>query len=412
MVDRDPVRRPRSAAPLQRALTDRAIAALANTVERHEVERVEPPHDSRPIACIWKGATISIRRRLAEIRRARRLFRDASKLDPGLRRPVAGCARTLTMEWILRGAPDRALLDEAVSAADQAIATDVAGCPRPPRTRLCAALPEASRRKPGAVQRGGDAEPATTPISSPTTPTPWPMSGDPATAATVLDRALSLNPSPPRFYRWVQASIHYQTGRYARRSRRWRHFGAIRQLPGCWRRATRNPARRRRRSNLLRIARPEFAGSPSRALMGHRAESIRIRYAPSDRRPSQGGHTVSRREIGDGLSRLYHGTPSRVRSAAPDHPGSTQLLEVAMANYHLIGSSSDDELRLENLAEGTVCAVPREVWEEVVSMFQAGDAETRRMAAGGHARGSRDRARTRGGPCGSPSRATTSPTCW
>jgi hypothetical protein len=52
-----------------------------------------------------------------------------------------------------------------------------------------------------------------------------------------------------------------------------------------------------------------------------------------------------------------------------------------MANYHLIGSSSDDELSLENLAEGTVCAVPREVWEEVVSMFQAGDAKTRRTAA-------------------------------
>jgi hypothetical protein len=53
-----------------------------------------------------------------------------------------------------------------------------------------------------------------------------------------------------------------------------------------------------------------------------------------------------------------------------------------MATYYLVGNCDDsDDLYLVGTADRTVCPIPREVWEDVVAMFQDGDADARRDAA-------------------------------
>jgi hypothetical protein len=53
-----------------------------------------------------------------------------------------------------------------------------------------------------------------------------------------------------------------------------------------------------------------------------------------------------------------------------------------MADFYLIGNCDDaDDLYLVNTTERTVSPIPREVWEDVVAMFQTGDADGRRDAA-------------------------------
>ncbi len=45
-----------------------------------------------------------------------------------------------------------------------------------------------------------------------------------------------------------------------------------------------------------------------------------------------------------------------------------------MADYYLIGNlENDDDLYLVDTSARSVCPIPREVWEEVVEMFQSGE---------------------------------------
>jgi hypothetical protein len=55
-----------------------------------------------------------------------------------------------------------------------------------------------------------------------------------------------------------------------------------------------------------------------------------------------------------------------------------------MADYYLIGNlENDDDLYLVNTGDRSVSPVPSEVWEDVVAMFQSGDANSRQHAAAG-----------------------------
>ncbi|HUG61655.1 MAG TPA: tetratricopeptide repeat protein [Methylomirabilota bacterium] len=194
-------------------LSDRAVSALADVVERREVERAAAPDDVSAYRLFLEGRRFAGSTSLPELRRARRLFREAIHRDPGFAAARAGLARTKSMEWLVRGAPDPQLLVEAVSHAETAIMADDRDA-RGFREKGFALLymkrhdesqamfSEAANRNPNDADLLADYADALA------------HSGDPDGALTVLDRAMALNPSPPTVYRWIGGSIHYQTKRY------------------------------------------------------------------------------------------------------------------------------------------------------------------------------------------------------
>jgi DNA-binding SARP family transcriptional activator/TolB-like protein len=198
---------------LYQSLADRAVAALADAVERREVERPTPPQDARSYRYYLDARRYIGTMELPLLRRARRMLREARRGDPGFAAYSAGIARTLTMEWLVRGAPDRSMLEDALRHSDDAISADERDA-RGFREKALALLylkrhdeslalfSEAARLNPNDADLLADYADALA------------HSGDPTSGLTVFERALALNPSPPVLYRWVQAGIHYQMGRY------------------------------------------------------------------------------------------------------------------------------------------------------------------------------------------------------
>ncbi len=195
------------------ALSEKAVVSLADAVERQEVARPLPPDSKSAYRLFLEGRRYATSTALQEVRRARRLFREAAQRDPQFAAAKAGLARTQSMEWLVRGAPDLSHLVEAAALADEAIAADdrdargfrekgYALLYMKRHDESLAMFSEAANRNPNDADLLADYADALA------------HSGDPASALTVLDRALTLNPAPPTIYRWVRGSIFYQTGRY------------------------------------------------------------------------------------------------------------------------------------------------------------------------------------------------------
>jgi DNA-binding SARP family transcriptional activator/tetratricopeptide (TPR) repeat protein len=200
-------------AGLFRSLADRAVAALADAVERREVARPTPPNDPRAYRHYLHARAYIATMELPLLRRARRMMREARRGDPGFAAYSAGIARTMTLEWLVRGAPDPRMLEDALRHADEAIAADDRDA-RGHREKGLALLylkrhdeslavfSEAAQLNPNDADLLADYADALA------------HSGDPESGLAVFERALALNPSPPVIYRWVQAGIHYQMKRY------------------------------------------------------------------------------------------------------------------------------------------------------------------------------------------------------
>jgi DNA-binding SARP family transcriptional activator/tetratricopeptide (TPR) repeat protein len=194
-------------------LADRAVVALADTVEQRETERPVAAENPSAYRLYLEGRRWAGSTQLQELRRARRLFREAAQRDPTFAAARAGLARTRTMEWIVRADPDPQHLLEAVGYADRAIEIDHRDA-RGYREKAYALLymkrhdeslalfSEAAAHNPNDADLLADYADALG------------HAGDPETGLTVLDRALMLNPAIPTFYRWVQGSLRYQMGHY------------------------------------------------------------------------------------------------------------------------------------------------------------------------------------------------------
>lgn len=198
---------------LYTTLSERAVASLATTIEAREVDRAAPPEDRGAYRLFLEGTRHAATTDLREIRRARRLFKQAAAREPAFAAARAGVARTLSLEWLMRGAPDPTFLRDAVEQADDAIALD----PRDGRgfrekayallymkrhDQALALFSEAAERNPNDADLLASYADALA------------HSGDPEAALTVLDRASVLNPQPPVMYRWIRGSIHFQMRRY------------------------------------------------------------------------------------------------------------------------------------------------------------------------------------------------------
>ena len=201
------------AAALFRGITGRVVAAAADAVDRSELELPHPSDDPGAYRMYLEGRRQLRSTDLRHLRRARRWFRLSANSDPSYPGGFAGLARSLTMEWLVRGAPDDDLLGAAAGYAREAVDADRRDA-RGYRelgfaTLYAKAFDESLEQFEKAVALNPhDADLLADQADA------LGHSGDPLAGLALVEEALLLNPAPPAYYHWVRASILYQVERY------------------------------------------------------------------------------------------------------------------------------------------------------------------------------------------------------
>lgn len=201
------------AAAFFRGVTSRVLASVADAVERSELEFPVAPEDAGAYRMYLEGRQHLRSTDLRDLRRARRWFRRAASADPTYTGGLVGVARSLTMEWLVRGAPEEDLLASARLAASDAIRID----PRDARgyrelgfTALYAKNYDESLRR---FAEALDLNPNEADLIMDQADA-LSHSGDPEAGLAAADAALDLNPVPPSYYHWIRGSIYYQLERF------------------------------------------------------------------------------------------------------------------------------------------------------------------------------------------------------
>ena len=194
-------------------VAERVVSVLAAAVERAQLKLPVAAKDSTAYRLFLEGRRCARSTELPQLRRARQWFAEAVRREGTYAPSLAGLARTRSMEWLVRGAPDESLLLEAVRLADRAIAADehdargyrekgFAGLYLRNHDESLASFHAAVLRNPNDADLLVDHADALA------------HSGNPAPALKEFLCAMELNPSPPPFYYWIGGSINYQLGRY------------------------------------------------------------------------------------------------------------------------------------------------------------------------------------------------------
>lgn len=207
--------------PLKMGQLSTAFGPLVRDIVSSIAIAVEGEEANRPVAIAEPTAyRLSLEGRLSlngtsleDLRRARRWFRGALKRSPDYAPAFAGIARTLTMEWLVRGMLNDDLLREAAVTARQAVRADPhdgRGYREVGFTSLYLKrhdesiqfFREATERNPNDADLLADHADALA------------HAGEPEAALSLWNRAMLLNPLAPDYYHWIGGSILYQLGRY------------------------------------------------------------------------------------------------------------------------------------------------------------------------------------------------------
>jgi DNA-binding SARP family transcriptional activator/TolB-like protein len=194
-------------------LMNRITNSLIDAVERREFSEPVVAPNASAYRLYLEGQRSMSSIDLQAIRRARRWFRESLKQTERYAAPIVGIARSMTMEWLLRGLQDRTMLVEAGDQARQALAIDPFDW-RALRERGLAALylrrheeslsffEQAVLLGPNDADLHADHADALA------------FSGEPQAGLDAIVRAMELNPVTPGYYSWILGSILYQTHRY------------------------------------------------------------------------------------------------------------------------------------------------------------------------------------------------------
>lgn len=193
----------------------RMVRLLACTLA-HAVEAdiaVHCPNQGEALAAFLNGREHQLRCNLQDVRKARRMFAEATSIDSGYSLAYAKIAETLVTEWILRGGSHGYLLQKARDQAELARQIDPGG---------------ASGHWMGATialyQRRYDQVLENFKIASSLAPHSADLllemadansaMGNSEFAEVAFRRALDLNPAPPDRYWWFGASIALSHGAF------------------------------------------------------------------------------------------------------------------------------------------------------------------------------------------------------
>ena len=105
-------------------LSHQLIFSLADAIERAELHLPMAAEDATAYRLYLEGRAAMNSSDLPNLRRARNWYRKSIDLYNGFAPAIAGLARTLSMEWLVRGLTDDELLRQALTVADNAVDTD------------------------------------------------------------------------------------------------------------------------------------------------------------------------------------------------------------------------------------------------------------------------------------------------
>jgi DNA-binding SARP family transcriptional activator/tetratricopeptide (TPR) repeat protein len=199
---------------VHREITSRVVASTADAVDRAQLALPSTPDDPSAYRLFLEGRRCLRSTDLRDLRRARRIFRDSSRLDPGFAATYAGLSRTLSLEWLVRGAPNPDLLEEASTLAATAVVHDPEDARGHREAGFAALYAKRHDESLGHFQRAVDLNPNDCDLLADYADA-LAHAGDPDAGLEAATRALSLNPYPPAYYHWMRGGILYQMGRYA-----------------------------------------------------------------------------------------------------------------------------------------------------------------------------------------------------
>lgn len=196
-----------------REITSRIVASTADAVDRAQLELPNTPEDPSAYRLFLEGRRCLRSTDLRDLRRARRIFRDSSRLDPNFAATYAGLSRTMSLEWLVRGAPNAALLDEASSLAATAVSHDPEDARGYREAGFSALYAKRHAESLDHFERAVSLNPHDSDLLADYADA-LAHAGDPESGLEAAARAMALNPYPPAYYHWLQGSILYQLGLY------------------------------------------------------------------------------------------------------------------------------------------------------------------------------------------------------
>jgi TolB-like protein len=183
------------------------------TAERHRQVSALPPN-LHAYGLILRGQDLGLRVAREANLHARRLFEQATEIDPGYARSYVGMSRTFNQAWRFRWAdPPEPSLDKAVDLAEQAIVLD------PADSRGYAALGSACLYKRqhdqalAAYERATELNPNDADVLAEMGHTVS-CRGETDRAVKLLRRAMRLNPYYPDWYLWHLGEAFFDLGDY------------------------------------------------------------------------------------------------------------------------------------------------------------------------------------------------------
>jgi DNA-binding SARP family transcriptional activator len=109
-----------------RILSRQVVSALAETLERHQMESIMPREPSAYLHLLSGQHLLKGECDLPLIRKARGEFRKAIDLEPGMAVARGRIAQTLQLEWLMLGGSDPHLLHRAKAEAEASVEIDAA----------------------------------------------------------------------------------------------------------------------------------------------------------------------------------------------------------------------------------------------------------------------------------------------
>ena len=195
-------------------LSVRILSSVVDHIERAELARYDSEQNPSAYHFYLLGQRSLGTLDLPSVRKARRAFREAVTACPDFVPGIAGLARTLQLEWLLRAHGDKELLDEAARLAARSIEIDPDDARGYRELGVCRAyagrfdeslstLTQGEQRNPQYADLLNDFADALV------------HACEPGSALQKINQALELNPLCPDQYWWGAAGANYQLENYS-----------------------------------------------------------------------------------------------------------------------------------------------------------------------------------------------------
>lgn len=198
---------------VHREITGRVVAWTADAIDRAQLSLPATPNDASAYRLFLEGRRWLQSTDLRDLRRARKVFRDSSRADDRFAATFAGLARTFSLEWLVRGAPNPDLLEDAAALAAAAVERDPDDARGYREAGFAKLYGKRHDESLAFFQRAAELNPNDADLLADYADA-LAHAGDPQAGLEAIVRALALNPLPPDYYHWVRGSIFYQVGRY------------------------------------------------------------------------------------------------------------------------------------------------------------------------------------------------------